>query len=90
MIQQVCVASERGRETDAFTTLKANPLRIGISTRALFDLEAEHRVFEEQGVQAYVKMQLEREDTLIGKGTGFDIVERLLALNEAGMPRMSK
>jgi 5'-nucleotidase len=78
--------SERGQETDACTTLKANPLRIGISTRALFDLEAEHRVFEEQGVQAYVKMQLDRENTLIGKGTGFDVVERLLALNEAGMP----
>jgi hypothetical protein len=27
VIQQVCVASERGQETDAFTTLKANPLR---------------------------------------------------------------
>lgn len=75
-----------GQEDDASTTLKASPLRIGISTRALFDLEEEHRVFEEQGVQAYIQMQLEREDTLIGKGTGFDVVERLLALNEAKSP----
>ncbi len=71
------------QEVDAPTTLKTSPLRIGISTRALFDLEAEHRVFEEQGVQAYIEMQLKREDTIIGKGTGFDVVERLLALNEA-------
>jgi len=80
---QADVDSAQGQETDALTTLKANPLRIGISTRALFDLEEEHRVFEEQGVQAYVMMQREREDTLIGKGTGFDVVERLLALNVA-------
>src|SRR5262245_13307441 len=56
------VAPEQGSKTDALMTLKANPLRIGISTRALFDLEGEHRVFEKQGVQAYVKMQRERED----------------------------
>jgi len=80
------VASAGPHEADAITTLSANPLRIGISTRALFNLEAEHRVFEEQGVQAYVRMQLEREKTLIGKGTGFDVVERLLALNQTGKP----
>ena len=29
-----------------------NPLVIGISSRALFDLEEENRIFEEQGVTA--------------------------------------
>jgi 5'-nucleotidase len=86
MMPQARVASEQDQEVDALTTLKANPLRIGISTRALFDLEAEHQVFEEEGVQAYVKMQREREDTLIDRGTGFDVVERLLALNDAEKP----
>lgn len=62
--------------------LRANPLRIGISTRALFDLEEEHRVFERQGVQAYAAMQLEREDHVLNRGPGFDVVERLLALND--------
>jgi 5'-nucleotidase len=36
-----------------------------------------------QGVQAYAKLQLERENQLIGKGTGFEVIERLLRLNEA-------
>jgi 5'-nucleotidase len=65
-------------------TLRANPLRIGISTRALFDLEEEHRIFEAQGVKAYAAMQLDREDSILGKGAGFEVVERLLALNDPG------
>ena len=34
-----------------------NPLVIGISSRALFDLEAENRIFEEQGLAAYEEYQ---------------------------------
>jgi 5'-nucleotidase len=68
--------------TDKHELLRSAPLRIGISTRALFDLEEEHSVFVNQGVQAYAKLQLEREDALIGRGTGFEVVERLLKLNE--------
>lgn len=62
--------------------LTNQPLRIGISTRALFDLEEEHKVFEEKGVDAYVELQRDREELLLTKGTGFQIVERLLQLNE--------
>src|SRR5882672_8074684 len=53
-------------DDDPAGTLRANPLRIGISTRALFDLEEEHRIFEDQGVKAYAAMQLEREDAILG------------------------
>ena len=81
-----CIVGEQRQESDVFTTLGTDSLRIGISTRALFDLEEEHRVFEGQGVHAYAKMQLDREDTIIGKGAGFEVVERLLALNKAGTP----
>jgi 5'-nucleotidase len=63
--------------------LKDAPLRIGISTRALFDLEEEHKVFEEQGVQAYIALQHARENELIRKGTAFELVDRLLRLNES-------
>ncbi len=62
--------------------LKDRPLRIGISTRALFDLEEEHRVFEDEGVEAYVKLQLARENDVLAKGSGYAVVERLLKLNE--------
>lgn len=67
----------------AAALLRGDPLRIGISTRALFDLEEEHHVFMTEGVKEYSLMQLKREDTPLRKGTGFEVVERLLALNEA-------
>jgi len=68
--------------SDAESALRANPLRIGISTRALFDLEEEHRVFTVDGVKAYATMKLEREDIILRKGTGYEVVSRLLALNK--------
>lgn len=73
---------QRGITNDASAaSLSAGPLRIGISTRALFNLEEEHRVFEDMGVKAYAAMQLQREDKILEKGTGFEVIERLLALN---------
>ncbi|HKR87984.1 MAG TPA: 5'-nucleotidase [Phenylobacterium sp.] len=62
------------------------PLIVGISTRALFDLREEHSVFEEQGVEAYAALQREREQVVLPKGTGFDVVDRLLGLNPAEGP----
>ncbi|MER9052504.1 5'-nucleotidase [Mesorhizobium sp. M0074] len=73
--------AEKG-SVDPVAVLRASPLRIGISTRALFDLEEEHRVFEKYGVKAYAAMQLQREDVILRKGAGFEVVERLLALND--------
>ncbi|MGB6118591.1 MAG: 5'-nucleotidase [Mesorhizobium sp.] len=67
-----------------FENLQASPLRIGISTRALFDLEYEHSVFLKDGVRAYIDLQRERERDLIPKGPGFEVVSRLLNLNEGG------
>ena len=37
-------------------------LVIGISSRALFDLEEENRVFEEEGLEAYSIYQREHEN----------------------------
>ena len=64
--------------------LQDAPLRIGVSTRALFNLEAEHAVFATHGVRAYAELQRAREADSIGKGAGFAVVEKLLALNRAG------
>jgi 5'-nucleotidase len=83
-IANASLESKDNNDTPA-DSLRANPLRVGISTRALFDLEEEHRVFEDQGVQAYAAMQLNREDVILGRGAGFEVVERLLALNDPGM-----
>lgn len=64
--------------------LRNAPLRIGVSTRALFDLEEEHSVFVNDGVAAYSDLQLAREGEIISKGAGFDVIERLLRLNVPG------
>lgn len=65
-------------------TLARAPLRVGISTRALFDLEAEHAVFATQGVEAYARLQRQREADPLEPGPGFAVVKRLLALNREG------
>jgi len=57
-------------------------LVIGISSRALFDLSAEHRIFETDGLEAYAKYQLEREDDPLSPGSGFPLVRAILALND--------
>ncbi|WP_031326585.1 5'-nucleotidase [Rhodobacter capsulatus] len=62
------------------------PLRVGISTRALFDLEEEHKVFEDSGVEAYIELQRARENLHLEKGAGFQVVQRLLNLNREGEP----
>lgn len=58
-----------------------DPLVIGISSRALFDLEEENRVFEEQGLQAYMDYQREHEQDLLSPGPAFSLVEAFLNLN---------
>lgn len=47
-------------------------LVIGISSRALFNLEEENKIFEEHGLDAYYKYQIENEDNVIQKERDFD------------------
>ena len=39
-------------------------LVIGVSSRALFDLEEENRIYEEEGLDAYSAYQIEHIDSL--------------------------
>ena len=57
-------------------------LVIAISSRALFNLEDENKIFEDKGVTEYYKHQIENEDVLIDKGTGFRLVKNLLRIND--------
>jgi len=59
-------------------------LVVAISSRALFDLEESHRVFQEQGVDAYCRYQIERENEVLDPGVAFPLVKKLLRLNESG------
>jgi 5'-nucleotidase len=56
-------------------------LIIGISSRALFDLEKENDIFTRQGVDVYQKYQIDHEDLPLEKGTAFHLIESLLKLN---------
>lgn len=60
----------------------ANKLIIAISSRALFDLRESHRVFEEQGVEAFADYQIERENDVLPKGDAFALVEKFLQINK--------
>lgn len=58
------------------------PLVIGIGSRALFNLEQENKIFEEQGVFAYEEYQVEHEDEILPKGSAFQLVKAFLGLNK--------
>ncbi len=57
------------------------PLVIGISSRALFDLEEENRVFEQQGLSAYAEYQREHEHDVLRQGPAFQLARAFLNLN---------
>ncbi|MCO6485684.1 MAG: 5'-nucleotidase [Saprospiraceae bacterium] len=57
-------------------------LVIGVSSRALFDLEEENAIFVRDGIEGYRRFQEENEHRLLNKGTAFPLVQRLLALNQ--------
>lgn len=60
----------------------SKPLVIGISSRALFDLEEENRIFEEQGLAAYADYQIQNETQILRPGAGFELVRAFLRLNQ--------
>ncbi|MBE8215285.1 MAG: 5'-nucleotidase [Endozoicomonadaceae bacterium] len=68
------------------TTIECNrpphKLIIGISSRALFDLETSHEIYMKQGLEAYRCYQIENEDRLLLPGQGISLVKRLLNLNQ--------
>ena len=56
-------------------------LTVAVTSRALFDLEAEHAVFEGDGASAYLSLQVEREEQPPAPGPAFGLVQALSALN---------
>ena len=63
-------------------------LVIGITSRALFDLDEAHRVYSEYGLEAYRAYQIQRESEPIDLGTGFPLVRSLLGINDLGEQRL--
>ena len=67
-----------------------NKLVVAISSRALFDLEESHALFEREGLQVYQQFQRDREDEPLEPGIAFPLVKKLLALNQHGNPNLPK
>ena len=59
----------------------SEPLVIGISSRALFNLEQENKIFEEQGLSEYEAYQVQHEKDVLAKGSAFQLVRAFLNLN---------
>lgn len=57
-------------------------LVIGISSRALFDLELENGIYRNEGVAAYSAYQRAHEDEPLRPGTAYPLVRALLELND--------
>ena len=68
------------------TTLQ-DQLVVAISSRALFDFEAENSVFDADPA-AYVRLQRERLDMPASPGVALPLVRKLLAFNTAGQRRV--
>jgi 5'-nucleotidase len=59
-----------------------NHLVVGIASSALFDLADSHRVFQEDGEQAYRRYQEEHRDQPLQPGVAFPFARRLLSLGD--------
>jgi len=57
-------------------------LVIGITSRALFDLDDSHKIFEDQGLEAYREYQISNENKTLNPGQAFPLVTKLLNLNK--------
>ena len=62
----------------------SHKLVIGISSRALFDLTTSNDIFEEQGIEKYREYQLAHENDILPPGSGFNLVRKLLNINQFG------
>jgi len=62
-------------------------LVVGVSSRALFNLEEEEKIFKEKNVRGFREYQFANEDKLLDKGTAFPLIEALLKLNKHVDPK---
>lgn len=54
---------------------------IGIASSALFDLNESHRIYAEQGEEAYRQYQERNIDAVLGRGVAFAFIRRFLNIN---------
>jgi len=60
----------------------SNFLVIGVSSRALFNLSKENEIYENEGLEAYCRYQLEHENEVLEPGAGFALINSMLRINQ--------
>lgn len=65
------------------TIMREKKLVVAVSSRALFNLDQSHAIFETQGKDAFCRYQIEHEDEILEPGYGFSLVTKLLSLNDS-------
>ena len=63
-------------------------LVVAISSRALFNLEEENRLFDAGDPEAYMRLQLERVDVPAAPGIASSMIRKLLRFNDDGVQRV--
>uniref|UniRef100_A0A8C2J8U5 5'-nucleotidase, cytosolic IAa n=1 Tax=Cyprinus carpio TaxID=7962 RepID=A0A8C2J8U5_CYPCA len=58
-----------------------NAVTIAVSSRVLFHTEKEQKVFEQQGIEEYLRYQVEHENEPFAPGPAFPLVKALEAVN---------
>ena len=66
----------------------SDSLVVGVSSRALFDLEKENKIFETEGISGFRKYQRDNEEEPLTIGTAFYLVQSLLHLNKTAKKRI--
>lgn len=66
---------------DSVNSGKPQKLVVAISSRALFNLDASHAIFETEGKEAFCRYQIDHEEVVLEPGYGFALVQKLLAIN---------
>ncbi|MGI6279010.1 MAG: 5'-nucleotidase [Acutalibacteraceae bacterium] len=64
-------------------------LVVCVSSRALFDLEEENRIYDEQGLAAYCDYQITHENDILKPGVAFPLIKALHNLN-CGKERLTE
>lgn len=60
---------------------KTAPIVVAVSSRALFNLELEHSIFQTQGIDKYRQYQIEHQNSPLEPGVAFPFIKRLLKIN---------
>uniref|UniRef100_A0A8B9H232 5'-nucleotidase, cytosolic IAb n=1 Tax=Astyanax mexicanus TaxID=7994 RepID=A0A8B9H232_ASTMX len=59
-----------------------NAVTIAVSSRALFNMEFEQQIFEQKGMEEYLKYQLDHETEPFAPGPAFPFIKALESVNE--------